>query len=341
MATIGNTVLTLSDWAKRLDPDGSVSAVVELLSQTNEILKDMPWMEGNLPTGHRTTVRTSLPTVGFRQLNAGVTPSKSTTAQTDEACGMLEALSEVDVDLAKLNGNELAFRLLEGQSFIEAMNQKMATTLFYGNASTTPEEFTGLSARYASSTGITGQNVIKAGGAGADNSSIYLVCWGAPTIHGIFPKGSKAGLLHEDLGENLITVSTGIGGSKMKAYVDRFQWKCGIALRDWRYVVRICNIDISNLTGESSAADLVKYMIKALHRIPSLSMGRPVWYMNRTVAEFLDLQGLAKVATTGSTIIHNFQANQQSEAFGAMVKTFRGIPIRICDSLLESEATVS
>ena len=147
MPTIGANVLTLADFAKRVDPDGKVPSIVELLSQSNEILQDMLWMEGNLPTGHRTTVRTGLPTVAWRLLNQGVQPSKSTTAQVDEQCGMLEAWSEVDKDLAMLNGNTAAFRLSEAQAFIEAMNQEMASTLFYGNAGLAAEEFTGLSIR--------------------------------------------------------------------------------------------------------------------------------------------------------------------------------------------------
>jgi hypothetical protein len=97
---LGTGNLSLADWAKRLDPDGKVPTIVELLSQSNEVLLDMQWREGNLPTGHRTTVRTGLPAVAWRLLNQGVTPSKSTTAQIDEQCGMLEAWSEVDKDLA-------------------------------------------------------------------------------------------------------------------------------------------------------------------------------------------------------------------------------------------------
>lgn len=147
MSTLGSNALTLADWAKRVDPDGKTPMIVELLSQTNEILSDMLWIEGNLPTGHRTSVRTGLPTVAWKLLNQGVQPSKSTTAQIDEACGIMEAWSEIDKDLAELNGNTASFRLSEAQAFIEAMNQEMAQTLFYGNASISPEEFTGLSDR--------------------------------------------------------------------------------------------------------------------------------------------------------------------------------------------------
>src|SRR3990167_3884012 len=164
MATIGATVLTLADWAKRLDPDGKTPTIVELLSQTNEILLDMLWAEGNLPTGHRTTVRTGLPSVAWRLLNQGIAPSKSRTAQIDEAVGMLEAWSEVDKDLAELNGNIGAFRLSEARAFIEAMNNEMASTLFYGNSGTDPEEFTGLAVRYSDTTASNGQNIVSGAG---------------------------------------------------------------------------------------------------------------------------------------------------------------------------------
>src|SRR5688500_13356212 len=200
MATIGNNVLTLVDWAKRLDPGGKVDRIVELLAMTNPILQQMPFLEGNLPTGHRTTVRTGLPAVAWRLLNQGIQPSKSTTAQADEAIGMLEAWSETDVELAKLNGNLAEFRFSEAGAFIEALNQEMAQTIFYGNQGMAPEEFTGLAVRYSSLSAVNGQNIVNAGGVGSDNTSIWLIVWGPNTVHGIFPKGSKAGIEHNDLG---------------------------------------------------------------------------------------------------------------------------------------------
>ena len=333
MAALGANVLTLADWAKRLDPDGKVPVIVELLSQTNELLVDMGWKEGNLPTGHRTTVRTGLPTAAWRLLNQGVQPSKSTTAQIDEACGMLEAWSEVDKDLAELNGSQASFRLSEAQAFIEAMNQAMASTLFYGNSGTSPEQFTGLAVRYSAISGATNaSNVLDAGGTGSDNSSIYLVAWGENTVHGIFPKGSMAGLTHNDMGLVTVETTAGVGATRMRAYQDQWQWKCGIALKDWRYVVRICNIDISNLVSKSSAADLIEFMIKAIHRLPTMKLGKPVFYMNRSTFQMLDIQRRDDVQVGGQLTY--------AEVDGVMQPSFRGIPIRICDALLETESRV-
>src|SRR4051812_38360938 len=96
MATVGGTVLTLADYAKRLDPDGKVARVIEMLNQQSGVITDVLWKEGNLPTGNRTTVRTGLPTAYWRLMNVGVPPSKSRTAQVDEQAGRMEAWAEVD-----------------------------------------------------------------------------------------------------------------------------------------------------------------------------------------------------------------------------------------------------
>ena len=151
-ATIGATALTYADWAKRMDDGYKVARIIELLSQTNEILEDMLVVEGNLPTGHKTTIRTGLPQATWRLLNLGVPSAKSTTAQITDTCGNLETYSVIDKDIADLNGNTAEFRLSEVKAFLEGMSQQVAATLIYGNQFINPERFTGLAARYSTKT---------------------------------------------------------------------------------------------------------------------------------------------------------------------------------------------
>lgn len=191
MAVKGLTALTLADWGKRVDPNGKVDKIIELLSQTNPILQDMPFVEGNLPTGHRTTIRSGLPSATWRLLNYGVQPSKSTTVQVTDSIGMLETYAEVDKSLADLNGNTAEFRLSEDRAFIEAMNQAMAQTLFYGDSSVNPQQFMGLSSRYSSLSAGNAQNIIDAGGTGTDNTSIWLVVWGETPCMASSRKGRR------------------------------------------------------------------------------------------------------------------------------------------------------
>jgi hypothetical protein len=323
---------TLVDVLNAMDPDGSIAAVAEVLSQTNEVLQDMPFFEGNLPTGHRSVVRTGLGTAVWRKLYGGVPASKGTRTPVVDACGMLEARNEIDKDEAELNGNTAAFRLDEASVQVETMNQGMATALFYGDTTVNPEQFHGLAPRYNTlPTALVpiSQNVLSGSGAGADNTSVWFIVWGKQTVFGAFPKGSKGGLIHQDLGEIDAFDSN---GDRYRAYSDRWQWKNTVVVKDWRYAVRICNIDTSDLVAENvAAADLIKLMIKAKHRIPFLTMGRPVIYCNRTVREMLDIQALSK--STNALSIR--------EAAGQFSTNFLGIPIKTCDAITNAETVVA
>ena len=341
MATLSNSNLTLADWAKRTDPDGRIPVIAELLSQSNEILEDCVFKEGNLPTGERVVIRTGLPTVYWRALNQGIPNSKSVTAQVDEACGMLEARSEVDKDLAMLNGNTAQFRLSEDTAFLEAMNQTMASTLFYGNPGTDPKQFLGLAPRYSALTGSNNaQNVITAGGSDAtSNTSVYLVVWGDNTVYCPFPKGSKAGLMHEDLGEQTVYNSD---GTRLQAYATRYQWKNGLVVKDWRYVARICNIDTDDLIAQTTtqaataSTALIKLMSRALYRIPNMAMGRAAFYMNRTVHS-----GLAIAALDKSQAV--LKINDGLSQFGMPYSwlSFQGVPLRRTDVIVNTEGVVA
>lgn len=334
MATLSSNNLTLADWAKRLTPDGGVETrIAEILSQTNEVLDDAVFMEGNLPTGHRVVIRTGLPPVYWRSINQGVPRSKATTQQVDEACGMLEAYSAVDKDLAELNGNAAAFRLSEDSAFLEGMNQAQAQTLFYGNPATDPRQYLGLSTRYGAISGAgNAQNIIDAGGTASNNASIWLVVWGENTVFCPFPKGSKAGLVSED--DGILTIYDA-NGNPFKAYQTHYQWKNGLVVKDWRYVVRICNINVANLVAESAAADLIKLMSRALDRVPNLNYGRAAFYMNRTIFSMLRIQSLNKSQNAISV-------QQGLNQFGQATRwlDFNGVPLRKVDQLLNTEARV-
>lgn len=332
MAALQTIHPTLLDVTKRLDPNGKIDTIAEILNETNEILSDMVWVEGNLPTGHRTTVRTGLPTPTWRKLYGGVQPTKSTTAQITDSCGMLEAYAEVDKALADLNGNTAAFRLSEDRAHIEGINQEFVSTLFYGNEGTEPEAFTGFAPRFNSLAAVNGEQIIQnAGIEGSDNASIWLIVWGQSTVHGIYPKGSVGGLKHEDKGQVTIENVDGNGG-RMEAYRSHYRWDCGLTVRDWRYIVRI-QYDQEDLTKDAKTGpDLVDLMSDALERVPSLTMGRPVFYANRKALSFLRRQIANKV--TNSTLTMETVA-------GKKVTHFDGIPVRRVDQLTNSEAAVA
>ncbi len=347
-ATLGTGgKVTLLDWAKALDPNGAVADVAELLTQTNEILTDMQWIEGNLPTGHKSTVRTGLPVAIWRQMYQGVPPSKSVRAQIEDSCGMLEARSEVDKDLVDLNGNTGPFRLSEALAFIESMNQTMGQSVFYGNTGINPERFMGLAPRFSAISGAgNAQNIIDAGGTGSDNTSIWLIVWSKNTVHGIYPKGSKAGLIHQDLGE-IDAFDTATPPGRFRAYADRWQWKCGLTVKDWRYAVRIANVDVSDLVGQSATqlatapTAIIKLMARAMARIPFMGMGTPVFYATRTVKEMLAVAALDKSQNALAIVPALNQFGTVSPGSVQKQTEFLGVPIRTCDQIITTEVRVT
>lgn len=353
MATLGTGALTMMDWAARVNEADrfKIAMIIEMLSQTNEILLDMLVIQGNLPTGHKSTVRTGIPTATWRLLNYGIVPTKSTTAPITDTCGNLEAESQLDVDIAALNGGTPEFRLSESRAFIEGMSQQMASTLIYGNTTVNPERFTGLAPRYNTvsiATALSAANVIDAGGVGTDNTSIWIVTWGENTTAGITPSGKPTGLQHSDMGKQRVqdVSQTFATGAYYWAWVDHYKWELGLAVRDWRYNVRICNIDVSDLSTVN-AANIINAIVRGMNRLPTTgtgmtttqtsdapsiqgSMGKTVIYCNRTVKTYLELQAMNKT----NVLLQLSQYN------GMPVTTFRGVPVRTVDAILNTEARV-
>ena len=348
MATLGTQLHTLADLTARLDPDGKIAVIGEWLSQTNEILEDMMWAEGNLPTGERTTVRVGLPTVAARGVNQGVAPSKSRVAQIDEGAAMFEGQSDIDRQAAMMSGNPDMYRLTEATAFYEALNQAQARTLFYGNAAFSPAEFTGFAAPSPDAV-ASSEQVIDAVGTGTDNASIYLVVWDQQAAKGIYPKGSKAGITHINVTAGTGTADDGyeIGnyvtdpeGRRFLAVSDNFIWKCGLSIKDPRRVVRIANIDKSLLTPDySTGAQLEMLMVRALERIEGLgsvsyeagSSARAAFYMPRQI------RGLFREQMVNNANRSNFSYETIG---GKRVLTFGEVPVRRVDAMKADEARV-
>jgi hypothetical protein len=331
MPTLAITNPTLADVAKRTAPDGSIDQIIEILNESNPVLEDMTPIECNDGSTHLTTIRTGLPQGTWRKLYGGVQPGKSSAAQVRDGTGMLEAYGEVDKALAEKNNNSAAFRLSEDKAFMEGMNQQCQDTIFYGNEGSSPEAFTGLAPRYNTRNVATAQsadNVIHGGGTGSSNTSIWLVGWGALAIHTLFPKGSQAGLVHRDLGEQ---TKQNPDGSLFQVLRSHYRWDIGLTVRDWRYAVRICNIDVTLLKNDaSSGANLIDLLTDAVERVPDVGSVRYAIYCNRTIRAAIRQQ--SKYFKTV-----NLTADQIA---GKRVAMWDGIPLRKTDSLISNEAAV-
>ena len=336
---------TLLDMVKRTDPNGSIALIVEALSKRNPLIADAVAKEGNLATGHRFTTRNTLPAVGWRRFNDGVAPSKSTTEQFDETCGMLEGFSYVDCGLAKLNGNEAAFRSSEDKAFLQSLSQEATRAIMYSSVKTAAEEIHGFTPRFDLTTGGTAAQMVNsvaytglAAASGADQMSIWFVTWSEDGAYLIYPKGMTGGLSSEDLGKHLVDGSiAGTGGTstgkKYTAWVTHWMWNLGLCISDQRQVVRVYNLDSSALAAATAVqiGGIVDAMIAAYYKLYDPNAGRTFVYCNRTIGEFLHRAAINKAS--GALSIDQYA--------GKPITTFLGYPIRMVDALTAAEALVA
>lgn len=336
MAGFGGNVLTLSEMKTRLDPNDRIAQIIELLDRTDEVLMDVPWMEGNLLDGHKTTVRAGLPTGTWRQLNQGVAETRSTTAQVTFPTAQLAARTAADVDVVKLGGNTAAARLSETKAHLMALPQQFCDTLFYGdpvaNPTTDIAKFPGLHYYFKDdTTGNTKDHIIDFGDSTSAMTSIWGVAWGDDTVCGIYPKGSTAGLRHEDLGQG---DAFDASNNRYRAWMDDYKWDCGLAVKDWRAVFRIANIDSAALT--STVADqqaLITALIQGINKIPAMYRSRLKIYMNATMLTALELGIRADVKAGGGLTYQNVG--------GDIVRGFNGYPIRLTNALTITETVIN
>lgn len=337
MSVLGNTALTLSDWRKRLAPDGSVDFIVEALMNANPIMDDIPWMMGNLPTGNKTTIRSSMPTPSIRRINRGVERHKTQTEQVTDTCIILEDRSTVDIELLALAANGEAFRRSEDAAFVAGFSDAVAANIFYGDTDESGEEFNGIAKRYnkygtAADKNKAAYQVVSAGTAGTNNTSGYFVGWGTHATTGIYPKNSQLGLQQRDLGEQTVTDAD---GKEYQAVTTLFTWKCGLAVGDIRSNAAVRNINMATLGSLTSAQqkDLISKFIVAKNRIRGLQSRdkKVVLYIGDELYNFFELYLLDK---------NNVHVTRQELMNAAPQLYLSGIPIKKCDAISEEEAAV-
>lgn len=330
MATLTASNPTLLDLAKLKDPDGAIADIVEILNETNEVMDDITFQEGNLLTGHQHTVRTGIPDPTYTKFYGGVQPTKGTTVAVTDTTAILENYSEIDKRLADLANNKAAYRLSQDRAIIEGFSQEVANGIFYNDTATTPEKFKGLAPRFNDLSANNAENIIDAGGTGSDNGSIWLIVWSPRTCFGIIPKGSTAGMQVRDLGEDTKVNSD---GSMYQVYRTHYRFDVGLAVPDWRYVVRIANIDRSARTSDAATGpDLNDLMHQAVTQIPNLGAGRACFYMDRSMIGFLRRQTSAAVSQSTLSI---------DNVGGTMQTRWHDIPIKRCDALAGDEAQIT
>jgi hypothetical protein len=318
--------LSLVEFARRIDPNGNQARIADVLNRTNEVLLDMVWQEANAEFANKTVQRLSLPTGTYRALNEGVSGEASSTKELWDVIGFLESYSEPDKKYIDNQPDTTGARSTEGNAFIEGMSQTFATNLIYGNTASNPRSFTGLAPRLAALN--SAGTVLGAGGTGSDVTSIYIVQWGPNKVYGIFPRGSKMGLQHEDLG---VQTKVDSNGKMWQVYRDHFTWDHGLVVSNPRCIGRYANLESTGTTSNLADSTKLKELITILNRMPNRGRGACL-YVNPTVMSQIDYLAAAK-----SNVWYTVD-----NAFGAPTMTFRGTnPVRMVEAILDTETAIT
>lgn len=327
MALLTANQLTLVSLAKRTK-NNAVLAVAEVLSKSNAVLSDAPWVQANGLNNHTSSKRVYLPAGSWSKINTGVALEKSEVTQVVESIAMLESYSRIDTRLIDIAPDPMAFRMDEDLAFVEGMSQTLASQIFYGTTVGSPEKFDGFATRYANLTtlGVSAvHNVHNYGSSGSTLNSVFIVQWGPTTVHMIYPRNADpnipgVGIKQEDDGKLTVTDSN---NAPYKCWQTHFQVWAGLAVRDDRCVQRVCNVP-------ATASNLSDKLIDALRQMPNNGNGSVI-YANAIVLSCLD-----KEAKDKTNVYYT-----PPEVFGYPQMMFRGIPVKQCDALLGTESALT
>lgn len=320
--------LTAAEIAKRSANNISQDErrILELMNETNEWLNDAPYDEANDGTANTTVVRTSLPKGSHRYYNQGVKTEASQTDTIHDITETIESYSVVDKMLVDDSPNPSETRMSEEIAFIEGLAQTMSDDFIYGNNATNKAQINGLATRRNK---VDGKQCISFNGSNANKqTSVYLVMWGKDKVKLIYPRGAKGlGTKVEDKGAITETFND---GTKMEAYQTHYINRFGVAVRNPKALIRICNIDMNSEMSADTKMALVKKIIAAKAYLPS-GNGTISILCNQEIKSILDEATMDK-----SNVIY-----PMTDPWGKEVEIIRQMRIRRCDAILNTEAVVS
>ena len=323
---------TLVDVASRTDAYGEIAPIAEVLSQNNAILKHVRFKECNMTEGYKHSIRTGIPEPTWRGMYEGVQPTKSTTASVVDVTSNVEMYTEVDMDLANINGNSAKWRLSEQAPSLQGMANAVAQALYYGDNDKDIRKFTGLATRYNTlkKTVPCSKNCISAKpsdyAGGQDGfTSVFIV--NRSQFIGLYPKGSRMGLQHTDKGQ--VTIDAPVGG-RMEACRDHYKWQVGAARMAWPGLARVCNIPMKGGLVDLSPDQLIKTLIVAKNRIPASLRKDLVMLMPTEVFTALEISALDKSSSCVKIV----------EAANQFQTNFFQIPMEADDAISLTEAEI-
>lgn len=329
--------ITYADIIKTLNPDQSTADIIDALSLASPIIKTAHVFEGNMPNGNQTTRFLAKPTATKRSYNEGVAKSKTPTTQVVDLCSQYEFNVEIDLRLLEKQPDQAKYMAGQEKMQCQSIHEDLDTTFFYGNSKTNIKDFDGIATRFASlstTKGAEGYQVVSAGGAGSDNTSMYLVGWGQGGSGLFYPVGSSAGISRIVKPQERVTDAN---LNPYYAYCVNGNMQVGLSIENYRQIVRVANIDASDLITFGSASDtspeLIGIAARAVERLQNKDAGLTYkWYVSELAYGWLKTMVQNKA---------NVWLTQREAQDGLRTLYIDGIEVLMSDQIINTEAKVS
>jgi hypothetical protein len=271
-------------------------------------------------TSFDTFKRTGYPTVGFRNANEGVTPSKSTLTRGQVACSILGGAIQCDKAVAQAyEDGSAAYEMLEADGVMKAALQAIGRQVFYG-VTTDAKGFPGMKAFTPKANAAL---CLSSGGSDADvQSSVYAVVFGSKFAEIIL--GNEANIdLSAFRDESFLDANSKLVPGRV---ADLTGW-IGLALNHADCVKRLCNVGADNETNDtltdSKLADL-------LDLFPVGVVPNAIFMSRRSRKQ------LQKSRTV--TLMGQGNARPSQPNVAPLPNEYGGIPIIATDSILNTDA---
>lgn len=347
MATLSGK-LNVAELLRRETPNGTLTQIINTISQQNEIVADATMLECNNGTFHQDTRTVSEPTGAERAYDQGVTPDSGVSEVVTEPTCMLDGLSEVDV--AKLNHtpDPGMARAQEDAFFLDGMTKTMVSRLFDGDRGANPLRINGINTR-SDYNALSSSYVFDNGGGNTASAStftsLYIIQWGMKKVNLIYPRNdtlsqgstdvikSVAGVKMEDYGKQMIT-DANASTKKYPSWQTWFELHFGWFIADPRCIKRIPNIATATINGTTYVSFDENILIQATNELEYGGEGAMI-YVNRTLKTQMQQRANDKA---------NAMYTQDVEGDGVFARPvlrFNGIPIREVAQITNTQDNVT
>jgi len=330
---------TIQDAMARVTKMGELLDLADTVSKATGLMKVMPFFPTNQVFDHLTARRTDQGTPTPRIANEGAQEIKASSEQViDIPVHFNNVIKPDPLFLKKFNSPE-QWKADEVRALYQGYAEEYTDQVISGDADNDPgREIDGLAKRLGSLPSdvndVTDRyhTVRSAGGAGADNTSVYVLGLGKAGVYGLYHKNGTAGFSMKQLPEQLITLGS---GDIVCSPID-ISWDVGLCATNYRMMGRLCNIDYSDLTDDASAGANLMNTLTRLVNSTKVHLGgvTPIFLANESIITYFENQR----RNFGGNGVND--ANADIGKMGALT-TFKGIPFIQTDAIGIAEAVVS